>query len=165
MQQRQRGRGAGDVKDRSAEVTALWAAYPDSADWDMTIGGVVGQSKPTGKHNNDFTIYLTTFSSKVVPGFTAYQTIDVPNGDSMDFENRVTSFFEVVTKGSLSPGLAEPESFMQWYAAKMAMLGQRLERQTRRRTWWCRPHRPSTAPYTSTLVLMERGCHRRPGCR
>jgi hypothetical protein len=109
----------GGVNDRSAEVTALWAADPGSADWDMTIRGVVGQSKFTGEHDKDFTIYLTTFTSKTVPGFAAYHTIDVPNEDSMDFENRVTAFFAVVAGDSLFPGVQDRNGFMQWYAANM----------------------------------------------
>lgn len=109
----------GGVNNRSAEVTALWAADPGSADWDMTIRGVVGQSKFTGEHDKDFTIYLTTFSSKNVPGFAIYQTIDVPNDDSMDFEGRVTSFFAVATGNSLFPGVQDLNGFMQWYSANM----------------------------------------------
>jgi hypothetical protein len=110
----------GGAKDRSAEVTQLWAAFPGSADWDMTIRGVVGQSKSTGEHMAPYTIYLTTFTSKTVPGFAVYQTIDVPNNDSMDFANRVDSFFTVVTNGSsLFSGVQDIKGFMEWYAANM----------------------------------------------
>jgi uncharacterized protein YggE len=109
----------GGAKDRSAEVTQLWAADPGSADWDMTIRGVVAQQKSTGEHMAAYTIYLTTFSSKQVPGFAAYQTIDVPNSDSMSFEGRVTSFFAVVAGDSLFPGVQDPQGFMQWYSTNM----------------------------------------------
>jgi hypothetical protein len=109
----------GAVQDRSEEVTQLWAADPGSADWDMTIRGVVAGKKSTGEHMAAATIYLTTFTSKKVPEFAVYQTIDVFNDDSMGLENRVTAYFGSLTGGSYFPMVQDVEGFMQWYAANM----------------------------------------------
>jgi len=109
----------GGIQDRSAELNEAWAAYPGSADWDMTIRGVVGQSKSVGEHDADFTIYLTTFTSKRVPGFAVYQTVDIRNGDSMDFVDRANSFFALTDDVNLFPAVEDPEGFMEWYLANM----------------------------------------------
>lgn len=94
----------------------LWSAHESSADWDLAIRGVVGQKKSTGEHDANYTIYLTTYTSKKVPGFAIYQTIDIPNEDTMDFAERVGAFFTSTT-GSSFPG--DVEAFMKWYAAEM----------------------------------------------
>jgi hypothetical protein len=109
----------GGVQDRSAEVTSLWAADPGSADWDMTIRGVVAGEKSTGEHMAAATIYLTTFTSKKVPEFAVYQTIDVFNDDSMGLENRVGAYFTALASGSYFPVIQDVEGFMRWYAANM----------------------------------------------
>jgi hypothetical protein len=110
----------GGAKDRRAEVMQLWAAHPASADWDLTIRGVVGQKKSTGEHDASYTIYLTTYSSKKVAGFAAYDTIDIPNEDTMEFANRVNAFFAVINSpSSLFSGVDDVEGFMKWYAADM----------------------------------------------
>ena len=109
----------GGVQDRSAEVTALWAADPGSADWDMTLRGVVAGEKSTGEHMKAATIYLTTFTSKKVPEFAVYQTMDVFNDDSMGLENRVGAYFTALASGSYFPAIADVEGFMRWYAANM----------------------------------------------
>jgi hypothetical protein len=109
----------GGANDRSEELKKAWAAFPGSADWDMQIRGVTSQSKSTGTEMGNYTIYLTTFTSKKVPGFAVYQTVDVHDTDSMDFGDRVAAFFTVVTGGSLFPGMKDPEAFMRWYAAEM----------------------------------------------
>jgi hypothetical protein len=109
----------GAAVDRRAEVSQLWAADPGSADWDMTIRGVVAGEKSTGEHMSPATIYLTTFTSKTVPGFSVYQTIDVFNDDSMGLENRVAAYFTALTSGSYFPAVQDIEGFMQWYATDM----------------------------------------------
>jgi hypothetical protein len=109
----------GGIQDRSSEVTALWATNPGSADWDMTIRGVVAGEKSTGEHMSPATIYLTTFTSKTVPGFAVYRTIDVFNDDSMGLENRVTAYFDSLTGGSTFPDVQDVKGFMEWYVANM----------------------------------------------
>jgi hypothetical protein len=109
----------GGVQDRSAEVAALWAADPGSADWDMTIRGVVAGEMSTGTHMKASTTYLTTFTSKTVPGFSVYQTIEVFNDDFQGLENRVTAYFTALTSGSYFPAVQDVEGFTEWYAANM----------------------------------------------
>jgi hypothetical protein len=109
----------GGVIDRSAELNQLWAADPVSATWDMTIRGVVAGEMSTGDHMSAATIYLTTFNSKTVPGFSVYQTIGVFNNSSVTFKDRVTATFNMLTIGSYFPGLQDVEGFMNWYVANI----------------------------------------------
>ena len=109
------------MKDRTAELQEAWKASPGAADWDMDRSAAWSRSRsPTGSHDAPYTIYLTTFTSKKVPGFAVYQTVDVPNDDSMDFADRAGAFFTVVTGDSLFPGVTDREAFMKWYASEMS---------------------------------------------
>jgi len=109
----------GEAIDRSAEIQQLWASDPASADWDMTIRDVVAGEMSTGEHMASGTIYLTTYTSKTVPGFAVYQTLGVFNNDTMDFENRVTANFNTLSGGSYFPMVQDVKGFMEWYAANM----------------------------------------------
>ncbi len=111
------GLTGGKADDRSENVRQLWSEFPGSTDWSFEIRGVDAQKKSTGSHDAWYTVYTVTYTSKQVPAFSIYASIDIPPDDSMEFANRVESFF-VSTTGILDalPPDSEVESFMTWWA-------------------------------------------------
>lgn len=109
--------GAGP-KYSADDLMAVWGAHPEAADWDLEVREVIGQRKSTGSHDANYTIFLTTYTSKKVPAFKLYQTVDVPNDDSMTFEQRANAFFDAIGYDSQFSGVQDTEAFMAWYAAE-----------------------------------------------
>lgn len=110
------GAVGGGPKYSTDDLMKVWAAHPEAANWDLEVRDVVGQRKSTGSHDANYTIFLTTYTSKKVPAFKMYETVDVPNDDSMTFEERAGAFFDVVAAGSEFSGIQDREAFMTWYA-------------------------------------------------
>lgn len=108
----------GGPKYSAGELVGVWDAHPESANWDMEVRDVIGQRKSTGDHDADYTIFLTTFTSKKVPAFKLHQTVDIPEDDSMGFEERANSFFDAIGYGSQFTGVQDTEAFMAWYAER-----------------------------------------------
>ncbi|MBA4371174.1 MAG: hypothetical protein C0418_06335 [Coriobacteriaceae bacterium] len=107
----------GDGPKYSADdLMRVWSAHPEAANWDLEVRDVVGQRKSTGSHDANYTIFLTTYTNKKVPAFKMYETADVPNDDSMTFDERAKAFFDVVAAGSEFSGVTDREAFMTWYA-------------------------------------------------
>ncbi|MBU2602375.1 MAG: hypothetical protein KKA32_09440 [Actinobacteria bacterium] len=111
------GLTGGKADDRSQNLMQLWSEFPGSADWDLEIRGVDAQKKSTGSHDAWYTVYKVTYTSKRVPAFAIYASIDIPKDDSMEFANRVEAFF-VSTTGILDnlPPDSDKLAFMSWWA-------------------------------------------------
>lgn len=108
----------GGPKYSAEDLEKVWDAHSESAKWEMEIRDVIGQTKSTGDHDAPYTVFLTAFKNKAVPEFKMYGTVDVPNDDSMAFEQRTTSFFDVLTYGSNFSGVQDTEAFMRFFAEK-----------------------------------------------
>jgi hypothetical protein len=107
--------GAGP-KYTAADLTKVWQASPESANWDLEVREVITEKKSTGSHDADYTVFLTTYTNKKVPAFKMYQTVDIPPDDSMTFDQRASAFFSAIASGSQFSGVQDPETFMTWYA-------------------------------------------------
>lgn len=108
--------GAAGPKYTAEDLMQVWNAHPESAKWDLEVRDVIGQRKSTGSHDADYTVFLTTYTNKSVPGFRLYETVDIPSDDSMTFEERAGAFFDSIGYGSQFSGVQDIEAFMAWYA-------------------------------------------------
>lgn len=106
------------AKYSAEDLQKAWKAHAESASWDMEVRDVVGQKKSTGSHDAAYTIFLTTFTSKAVPAFKMYGTVDVPNDDSMAFEARANAFFDVIAYKSNFSGVQDTDAFMRFFTEK-----------------------------------------------
>lgn len=111
------GLTVGTADDRSENVMQLWSEFPGSAQWGLEIRGVDAQKKDTGSHDASYTVYKVTYTSKAVPAFAIYGSIDIPKDDTMEFANRVEAFFSSTT-GILDalPPDSDEQAFMTWWA-------------------------------------------------
>lgn len=108
--------GSSGAKYTADELLTVWKTNPESANWDLEVRDVVSQKKSTGSHDAGYTVFLTTYTNKKVPSFKMYQTVDVPDDDSMTFEERSTAFFNAVASGGQFGGVQDPSRFMRWFA-------------------------------------------------
>ncbi|MBI5231186.1 MAG: hypothetical protein HY876_03360 [Coriobacteriales bacterium] len=108
--------GIGGPKYTAEELQKAWSAHPEAGKWDMEVRDVISQTKSTGDHDAAYTVFLTTFTNKAVPAFKMYGTVDVPNDDSMTFEERTKSFFDTITYNSNFSGVQDTETFMRFFA-------------------------------------------------